>query len=232
MKKRNCWNFTEITNERNSRKFIPPKLLGGICSEGLLPRNGPVFFTGKNSWLKKHCAKINKSKCTLDNRIYAEFITKHFVRKLRNDLEDDLDEYMWQDDGDKKHRTKHVKEKLNEVFHQRLDPDHQADKMADVWPIENVWGILAEDWEGESLKMTLRWNEPSTNRGEKSVQTSAAKWWIPSQRDCLLSSKETGSRFTKMIINDIPINVTFTECSAVTLLRITIIISLLLDFRR
>ena len=127
-------------------------ILQDSCSEGLLPRNGPVFFTGKGSWLQKHCKKIKKAKCTLDNRIYADFISKYFVRRLRNDLVDDLADYIWQDDGDKKHRTKHVRERLSEVFEQRLDPDHQADKMADVWPIENVWGMLTESLRGRVFK--------------------------------------------------------------------------------
>ena len=60
------------------------------------------------------------------------------------DLNDDLDDYMQQDDGDAKLRTKHVLTELKTVFRQRIDPKHQVNKMADVWRIENVYGECQE----------------------------------------------------------------------------------------
>ena len=154
-----------VTFCRGDEKYSPGVMLfGGITSEGLVPRNEPIFFT---EWLSKHCKKIKKEKKTLDNRIYADFIKKTFAQRLRRDLNDDLSEYIWQDDGDKKHRTRHVLETLKGVFSQRIDVQHQADKMADVWVIENVWGIIAEKLRGKtfsdmaSLKRSIRksWRE-------------------------------------------------------------------------
>ena len=42
---------------------------------------------------------------------------------LERDLSNDLSWYIWQDDGDKKHRTAHVLETLAEVFDERVGED-------------------------------------------------------------------------------------------------------------
>ena len=131
--------------EKYSKGFM---LFGGICSEGLLPRDEPVFFT---EWLHQKCEEINKEKKTLNNVLYAEFIEDYFVPILEDDLNEDLDEYIWQDDGDKKHRTAHVLSQFKSVFNQRIDPKRQCDKMADVWVIENVWAILYEKLRGQEF---------------------------------------------------------------------------------
>ena len=123
-------------------------LFGGITSEGLLPRNKPIFFT---EWLHKKCAEIGKEKKTLDNKIYASFIKDKFVPTLERDLEHILSDYIWQDDCDKKHRTQHVLSELNSVFKQRIDPKKQCAKLADVYPIENVWGIIYEKLRGQEF---------------------------------------------------------------------------------
>ena len=120
-------------------------LFGGICAEGLLPRNGPIFFT---EWLSRKCVEIGKEKKTLDNKLSAIFIKQEFVPTLIRDLDGDLDQYIWQDDCDKKHRTKHVLKELKTVFKQRIDPARQCCKLADAYPIENVWGILYEKARG------------------------------------------------------------------------------------
>ena len=128
--------------EKYSKGFM---LFGGICSEGLLPRDGPVIFT---EYLNRKCAEIGKEKKTMDNKIYASFIKDKFAPILRHDLNDDLDEYIWQDDCDTKHRTKHVLETVKTVFVNRIDPEYQCSKLADAYPIENVWAILYEKTRG------------------------------------------------------------------------------------
>ena len=75
-------------------------LVGGICAEGLLPRSGPVFFT---EWLNRKCTEIGKNRKTLDNKLYAMFIKQEFVLTFEDDLEEACEEYIQQDDRDKKH---------------------------------------------------------------------------------------------------------------------------------
>ena len=80
----------------------------------------------------------------MDNKIYANFITTKVSDIAQQDLEHQLSWYLWQDDNDTKHRTAHVLSEVSTVFPNRIDIKRQAAKMADIWPIENVWGILYE----------------------------------------------------------------------------------------
>ena len=52
--------------------------------------------------------------------------------------------HVWQDDGARIHRTQMAKDCVAALFTERLDPDQQANKMADCWVIENVWSILGQ----------------------------------------------------------------------------------------
>ena len=51
---------------------------------------------------------------------------------------------VWEDDGASIHRTKKSRDKISELFEERIECEDMAAKMDDVWPIENVWGIVAE----------------------------------------------------------------------------------------
>ena len=51
---------------------------------------------------------------------------------------------VWQDDGARIHRCPEALEAVEESFQIRVDPVRQAPKMADFWPIENVWSIIKE----------------------------------------------------------------------------------------
>ena len=64
---------------------------GAITSEGLVPRDAPVFLP--NGW----CQNVEK----LDNKLY-------FAPILEGDLSGSLAEYIWEDDCVSKHRTKQV----------------------------------------------------------------------------------------------------------------------------
>ena len=163
--------------DKGHEKYSPGTMcFGGITAEGLVPRNGPIFM---DQMLKKKCKKFNKEKKTLDNRIYADMIKLDFRRILERDLIHDLSHYIWQDDGDKKHRTAHVLETLNGVFAQRVDVKTQSDKMADVWPIENVWGMIysmLEDKEFanlDALKRAIRkvWREITPEQCKKMMES-------------------------------------------------------------
>ena len=49
---------------------------------------------------------------------------------------------MFQDDVATIHRTEVSLQAVEETFTSRVDHTTQVPKMADVWPIENVWSIL------------------------------------------------------------------------------------------
>ncbi|CAF1282109.1 unnamed protein product [Rotaria sordida] len=51
------------------------------------------------------------------------------------------------------------------VFHNQIEPKECAAKLADVWPIENVWGILKEK-NRSSLTNTLRDNRSGARVGK------------------------------------------------------------------
>jgi len=111
-------------------------LWGGITNNGLFPKNRHVFF---NEWLSDHCVKIGKKKKTLDNKIYATFLTEFVAPKLKQQFgADAATKIVWQDDCDTKHRTKHVITTVDQLFAERIAVNEQSAKMADIWPIENV----------------------------------------------------------------------------------------------
>eukprot|EP01083_Nonionella_stella_P315938 1142962_1 len=116
-------------------------LWGAITAKGLIPRDEPVYF---REWLKNECRKIGKPKNTLDNTLYAQFIRNDVKEACERDLDGDLSDWIWQDDTDSKHRTKKVLSDVDTVFENRIDAVRQSPKLADIWPIENIWGAIKE----------------------------------------------------------------------------------------
>ncbi len=55
--------------------------------------------------------------------------------------------------SDSKHRSQYALNKINEIFNERVEPEEQATKMTDIWPIENVWGYIKEQLEEEDSIM-------------------------------------------------------------------------------
>ena len=51
---------------------------------------------------------------------------------------------IYQDDGARIHRCPEALAAVEESFSQRNNQDLQAPKMADFWPIENIWAILKQ----------------------------------------------------------------------------------------
>lgn len=123
---------------RGFNKWTPGCQLWGGIWEGLIPKEGPFFFT---DWLIEECKRIKKKKKTLDNRTYARFIRTVAARYIRRSM-GDLDDIIFQDENDKKQRTPHVLSTLSELFPERIPVNRLCAKYADVWPIENVWGQL------------------------------------------------------------------------------------------
>ncbi|CAF3463434.1 unnamed protein product [Rotaria sp. Silwood1] len=59
--------------------------------------------------------------------------------------------FIFQDDADTKQRTKIVLETIDELFSDRISPQEDDAKFADVWSIENVWRILKKKIRGEQF---------------------------------------------------------------------------------
>jgi hypothetical protein len=62
---------------------------------------------------------------------------------------------IFQDDQDNKHRTTAVKEIVDFLFDERIDPKIGDAKLADIWPIVNVWGAIKEKLRGQQFENEL-----------------------------------------------------------------------------
>ena len=123
--------------QKGHKKYTPGVMLwGGIYAGGLIPKNAPIFFT---DILRKRCKQLHKNKISMTNQIYADFITNDVKKILQKELPQKLSYYIWEDDGATTQRTKHVLSEISNIFPNRIDTKKQADKMANVWVIENVW---------------------------------------------------------------------------------------------
>jgi hypothetical protein len=125
-------------------------LFGGISSRDLVPRNSPIFV---NEWLKSECQNINKKRLTMDRFLYIKLIEQEL--KPHIDILYDGVSVIWQDDTDLKHRSHYTLDKVTGMFNDRIEPEEQASKMSDIWPIENVWAYIKEKSEEEEFKNAL-----------------------------------------------------------------------------
>ena len=80
----------------------------------------------------------------LTGQVYAHMVTEHAVPAVQQLYGNRA---VWQDDPARIHRTAEALEAC-EAFSTRIPHDGQAPKMADVWPIENVWSIVKQSQEG------------------------------------------------------------------------------------
>jgi hypothetical protein len=97
---------------------------------------------------------MNKERLTMNRFLYIKLIgqeLKPHIDRLYHDVD-----IIWQDDADQKHCSRYALDKINEIFSERIKPEEQASKMADVWSIENVLGYIKEKLEGEEFEnMTM-----------------------------------------------------------------------------
>ncbi|CAF1104925.1 unnamed protein product [Rotaria sordida] len=160
------------SDNRNAgvQKFSAGVILwGGISGDGLYPRNAPFYF---NEWLDKKCIQIDKTRRTLDSRLYSMFIQQVIaptVKQIRPQID-----LIFQDDCDRKQRTKQVLGTVTKYFHHRIDPNDCTSKMADIWPIENIWAIIKEKLRGMEFQ-NIRTLKAAINKVWRSIDATTCK---------------------------------------------------------
>ncbi|CAF1580441.1 unnamed protein product [Rotaria sp. Silwood1] len=144
-------------------------LWGDISYQGLFPKQYPIFV---DEWLELIRPKDGNSrkKMYFTGARYAQFIRTIIAQKANEEL-GDLRYVIFQDVQDRKQRMRVALDAVDHVFHNRIEPKDCTAKLADVWPIENVWGILKEKLRGrqynslEHMKNDIRseWNQFSVS---------------------------------------------------------------------
>ncbi|CAF4655107.1 unnamed protein product [Rotaria sp. Silwood2] len=130
----------DLRNASISKYLVGVMFWGAICTKGLIPQDGPINFT---QWLRDQRPKNNSKRFYMTGELYAKFLDEEAIPAIAEVVEDQ-DEFIFQDDQDSKHRTKVAMNVIADHFEERIEPDDGDAKFADVWPIENVWGMLKE----------------------------------------------------------------------------------------
>jgi hypothetical protein len=137
-------------------------LWGAISYQGLFPKQSPVFV---DEWLELNRPKGSdrRKKMYFTGERYAKFIQTVVAVKARQEF-GDLRNLPFHDDQDKKQRTRVALEAVENVFPYRIEPIDCDAKLANIWPIERVWGVLKEKLRGreyintEELKKDIKKN--------------------------------------------------------------------------
>ena len=113
---------------------------GGLCWKGLVPSDSPIFVPD----LKESCRAAGVqlgAKGGINSAAYCHMLREMVAPEVYRIMGP---RHIFQDDGAKIHRTAVAKQTVAELFTARLDPNIQANKMADCWSVENLWGILGQ----------------------------------------------------------------------------------------
>ena len=138
---------------------------GGVSWKGLIPANAPIFVTDlKEEWR----ALGNPPTKGVTGDMYAHMITSYVVPEVERVYGRRA---IWQDDPATIHRSKAALLACS-AFPARIPHENQAPKMADIWPIENVWSIVKdrvkarEPKNKEQLKNTIKrvWKEIDSDK--------------------------------------------------------------------
>ncbi len=120
-----------------------------------------------------------------------------YIKLIETELKPHIDmlfpdvNVIWQDDTDSKHRSSYALSKIDELFYECVTPDEEASKMADIWPIENVWGYIKEKIGGHEVeniavlkdKIVQIWNTINPDMCSKLINS------IPKRLQCLIDKK-------------------------------------------
>jgi hypothetical protein len=169
------------------QKYSPGVMIfGSISSRGLIPNNSPIFI---DEWLKTECKRLKKKRITMDRFMYIKLIETELKPHI-DTLYPDVN-VIWQDDMDSKHRSSYALNKIDELFCERITHDEEASKMADIWPIENIWGYIKEkidEHEVENItalkyKIIQIWNTIKPDMCSKLINS------IPKRLQCVINKK-------------------------------------------
>ncbi|CAF4601147.1 unnamed protein product, partial [Rotaria sp. Silwood2] len=146
---------------KSKEKFQKSVILwGGISYQGLFPKKSPIFI---DEWLKLIRLEgddRHKKMYFIGDR-YAQFIPDTIAEKGAEEL-GDLQNFLFQDDQDRKQRMQVALDDAKRIFINRIEPIDCAAKPADVWLIKSVWGSLKEKLRGreytqiEQLKTDIK----------------------------------------------------------------------------
>ena len=108
---------------------------GGVSWRGLVPSDRPIFMS-------EFYKDYNPVPKTVNGNMYADLV-RNYAAPAVQELYPEGNAY-WQDDPATIHRCEAALTAVSESFDLRLDFTKQCPKFSDVWPIENVWGIVKE----------------------------------------------------------------------------------------
>jgi hypothetical protein len=125
----------------------------------------------------------------MTGELYAKFLREKCIPEIKKPF-GDLKDIIFQDDQDGKQRTQVAMNVVSEFFDERIEPEDGDAKLADVWPIENVWGILKEKVRGVTFK------------NSKTLVTAINKEWRKvGNEECAKMVEKIPSRLWKVIKN-------------------------------
>ena len=119
----------------------------------------------KSEWVNKGNPKTRG----VTGDMYAYMVTKYAVPAVNKVYGQRA---VWQDDPATIHRTPAALE-ASDAFTSRIPHEEQAPKMADCWPIENVWAIVKDRVKAKEPKskaqlkrvITAVWKEIDADKG-------------------------------------------------------------------
>ena len=126
----------------------------------------------------------------MTGELYSLFLRERCISAVKNVVGNDLDHAIWQDDQDKKHRMENPMNVIKEFFVERIEPEDGDAKLADVYPIESIWGILKEKVRGKQFK-----NEKSL------IQCINKEWRLITPSKCETMIDNIPKRLWKVIKN-------------------------------
>ncbi|CAF5130771.1 unnamed protein product [Rotaria sp. Silwood1] len=171
-------------------------LFGAISSRGLIPRRSPIFI---DEWLKSECKKLNKERISMDRFLYIKLVKsqlKPHIDRSYNGVQ-----VIWQDDADPKHRSQYALNQIHEMFYERIEPEQHANKMADIWPIENIWGYIKEKLEENEFENVTMLKKKIVTIWNTITPRMCSNWInsIPRRLQCLIKKKKVIQLIKKTI---------------------------------
>ncbi|CAF0857474.1 unnamed protein product [Rotaria sp. Silwood1] len=122
---------------------------GAISSQGLIPATAPINLT---EWLRQQPSNGKGPRMYLTGELYGKFVAEKVAPAIQRAFENTHLQPIFQDDQDSKQRTSFAMTTIESFFDERISPEDDDAKFADVWPIERVWGAIKEKIRGKQFK--------------------------------------------------------------------------------